>query len=205
MYTLYSRPGTGGFVVEAALAMAGAPVTLVNVPQGESDADFLAISPLGQVPALRLPEGGTMTESAAMAILIGERYPESGIAPPPGSPDRPDFLRWMAFFATVIYPATLRYFYADRYTSDAAGIEGVRAAAVAEIDRAFLVVDRWLEGRDWMVGASPTIADVYLLMLAHWHPVGDRPRPEWTNVVRCTATTSILPVPVELNRVHRMW
>ena len=52
MYTLYTRAGSGGFAVEAALAMAGVPFTKVDVKRGPPDDAFRAISPLGQVPVL---------------------------------------------------------------------------------------------------------------------------------------------------------
>lgn len=205
MYTLYSRPGTGGFAVEAALIMAGVPFTLVNVEKGAVDDAFRAISPLGQVPALTLPDGRTMTESAAICMLIADLHPASGLSPDIRSPERPDFLRWMVFMSSSIYAADLRYFYAERYTANPSGIEGVKAAALDEMDGCFAIVERWLAGRDFLVGDTLSIADVYLLMLAHWHPVGERPRPEWQNIVAHAERLKALPVIAKLNASHRMW
>ncbi|MBN9552122.1 MAG: glutathione S-transferase family protein, partial [Alphaproteobacteria bacterium] len=142
MYKLYTRPGSGGFVVEAALAMAGVPFEQIDVPKQETpDPAFLAISPLCQVPALTLPDGHSLTESAAICILLAERHPEAGLAPEAGSPGRADFLRWMAFMSSVLYPAALRLYYAHRYTADAGGVGAVKEAAVAEMDRGFAIVD----------------------------------------------------------------
>ena len=45
MYKLYTRPNSGGFVVEAALALAGVPFDQIDVPK-PPDPTFLAISPL---------------------------------------------------------------------------------------------------------------------------------------------------------------
>jgi len=204
MLTLYSRPGSGGFVVEAALALADVPFRLVNVERNEVDDAFRAISPLGQVPVLRLSDGTVMTESAALSMLIAEQHPEAALAPAPGTPERPDFLRWMLFMSSVLYPALLRYFYSDRYTADPEGNEAVKSAAVAETNRAFAIVDAALEGRDWIAGDF-SIADIYLVMLAHWCPPNDRPLPEWSNIVRHAERVKVLPVMVELNRTHRMW
>lgn len=205
MYTLYSRPGSGGFVAEAALTMAGAPFTLVNLAKGDVDDAFRAISPLGQVPVLRLPDGRAITESAAIAILIADLHPRSGLSPAIDSPDRPDFLRWMLFMSSSIYSADLRWFYAERYTAEPAGIAGVKAAALDEMDRCFAILDRALAGRAWLAGDSMTIADVYLVMLAHWHPVADCPRPEWQNLIAHAERMKALPVLAELNAGHRMW
>jgi glutathione S-transferase len=204
MYKLYSRPGTGGFVVEAALRAAGAPFELVDVPKAvPHDPAFLADSPLGQVPAIVLPDGRAMTESAAICILLAERYPEARLAPAIGSSDRADFLRWMVFLS-VLYLADLRYFYAHRYTADPSGVEAVKQAALAEMDRDFAILDAALAGREGLAGAR-SIADVYLLMLAHWHPVAERPRDEWTGIVRVCEALKREPALAELNERHRIW
>jgi glutathione S-transferase len=204
MYKLYTRPGTGGFVVEAALRAVGAPFERIDVPKGvPHEPAFLAVSPLGQVPAMVLPDGRSMTESAAICLLLAERYPAARLAPAAGTPERADFLRWMIFLSGV-YLADLRYFYAHRYTADPAGIDGVKEAALAEMDRDFAILDAALAGREGLAGAR-SIADVYLLMLAHWHPVADRPRDEWKNIVRVCGALKREPALAELNGRHRIW
>ena len=146
MYKLYTRPGSGGFVVEAALALANAPFEQIDVPKTDRpDPAFLDISPLNQVPVLTLPDGSSMTESAAICILLAERHPNAGLAPAVDAPARADFLRWMAFMSSVLYPAVLRFYYAYRYTADADGTKAVKQAAVAEMDRGFAVVDAALQ------------------------------------------------------------
>lgn len=204
-YTIYSRPGSGGFAVEAAFNLAGQPFTLVNVPKEAPGDDFRAISPLGQVPVLTLPCGRSITESGAMVTLVAERFPEAELAPPQDSSSRPEFLRWMFFLSSALYPALLRYFYAERYTSDPTATEAVQEAALAECDRCFAVVEDALEGQEWLVDDRFSVADVYFLMLAHWHPVGDRPREEWTNIVRLCDALKQQPVLAELNQTHRIW
>ena len=115
MYKLYTRPGSGGFVVEAALALANAPFEQVDVPKTDRpDPTFLDISPLNQVPVLTLPDGSSMTESAAICILLAERHPEARLAPAVDAPARADFLRWMAFMSSVLYPAVRRFLQGKR-------------------------------------------------------------------------------------------
>jgi glutathione S-transferase len=206
MHTVYTRPGSGGFIAEAALAMVGLPYTCARVERGGPyDPAFEAISPLRQIPALVLPDGRSMTESAAICLHLCDTHPEAGLGPQPGAPDRADFLRWMLFMSSALYPALLRYFYAPRYTTDPNGAEAVKQAALDECDRLFKILDDALEGRDWLVGDRRTIADVYLLMLAHWHPEGDKPRPEWKNIVRLCETLKPDPVIAGLNGTHRLW
>ncbi len=204
MYTLYSRPGSGGFVAEAALTMAGAPFTLVNLAKGDVD-EFLAISPLGQVPGADAARRSHHHRIRRDLLYIADLHPEAKLAPAISDPARPEFLRWMLFMSSALYPALLRYFYADRYTTAPSGAEAVRAAALAETDRCFAVVEKALGDRMWIAGEKMSIADVYLLMLAHWHPVGDRPRDEWVRIVDLCARLRAHPVIDRLNRTHRFW
>lgn len=206
MYKLYTRPNTGGFVVEAALALACVPFDQIDVPKSASpDQAFLAISPLNQVPVLILPDGSSMTESAAICILLAERHPEAGLAPAASSPARADFLRWMTFMSSVIYQADLRFYYAHRYTADPGGMEAVKKAAVAEMDRGFAILDAALEGRNWLVGDRLSLADIYLVMLVAWHPEIEKIRTTWPNIERLWAKLREHQVMRELNASHAMW
>jgi len=206
MYKLYTRPGSGGFVVEAALALAGVPFDQVDVPKKDPpDPAFLAISPLNQVPVLTLPDGRSITESAAICILLAERHPQEHLAPEPGTPARADFLRWMAFMSSVLYPAILRYYYAPRYTADAEGTPAVKKAAIAEIDRGFAIVDQALAGRDRLAGEELSLADIYLVMLVAWHPDTEKARTAWPNVERLWSRLRRHELMRKLNASHEMW
>mgnify|MGYP001037992507 CR=1 FL=1 len=206
MYTLYTRPGSGGFVVEAAFKLAGEPFEQIDVEKSEHpDPAFLKISPLNQVPALTLPGGASMTESAAICILLAERCPSAALAPAAGTPARADFLRWMALMASVVYPAVLRFYYAHRYTTDPGGVAAVRRAAIAEMDRGLAVLDDALAGREWLAGGRLSLADIYLLMLFSWHPETERTKAAWKSVERVSAVLRDHPVMRELNARHEMW
>ena len=206
MYKLYTRPGSGGFVVEAALALANAPFEQIDVPKSDRPGPaFLDISPLNQVPVLTLPDGSSMTESAAICILLAERHPEARLAPAVDAPARADFLRWMAFMSSVLYPAVLRFYYAHRYTADADGTKAVKQAAVAEMNRGFAVLDAALKGRDWLVGDQMSLADIYLVMLVAWHPDIDTARAAWPDIERLWARLRGHPLLKTLNTSHEMW
>ena len=206
MYRLYTRPGSGGFVVEAALALANVQFDQIDVPKKDPpDPAFLDISPLNQVPVLTLPDGQSITESAAICILLAERHPQAGLAPAAGSPDRADFLRWMAFMSSVTYPAMLRLYYAYRYTADPDGVKAVKQAAIAEMDRDFAILDTALKGRDWLAGERLSVADIYLVMLVAWHPDVDKARADWPNIERLWSALRAHPLMKRLNASHEMW
>ncbi|MBN9272746.1 MAG: glutathione S-transferase family protein [Mesorhizobium sp.] len=197
MYKLYTRPGSGGFVVEAALKIAGVPFDLVDVKKTPDPApEFLAVSPMNQVPVLVLPDGHAVAESAAICTLLAELHPGAGLGPVAGQAGRADFLRWLAFMTSTLYPADLRYYYAHR---------SVKQAAVTEMDREIGILDRALGARGWLAGDARSIADVYMLMLVCWHPDVQKARTAWPNVERVSAVLRADPLLAELNLRHEMW
>jgi GST-like protein len=116
-YIVYGSPGSGSVPVEAALTLIGAPYEVIGETVLRTVARNPAVStvnPLGQVPALVLPGGEVMTESAAILIWLADRYPEAGLAPLPSGERRAAFLRWMAYVSSAIYALARR--------SDAAGV-----------------------------------------------------------------------------------
>jgi glutathione S-transferase len=206
MYRLYTRPGSGGFVVEAALKIAGLPFEPVDVAKTpDPSPEFLAISPMNQVPVLLLPDGHAVAESAAICALLAERHPGAGLGPAPGEHGRADFLRWLAFMTSTLYPAVLRYYYAHRYTADAGATAAVKQAAVAEMDREIGILERTLAASEWLAGGARSIADVYMLMLVCWHPDVKKARTAWANVERVCAALRADPLLAGLNARHEMW
>ncbi len=172
-YQLYWSKGSGAFPVAVMLRAAGVPHRMIRLTLEEGDqhkADYLRINPRGQVPTLVLPDGQTMTESAAVLLYLGDRHPESGLLPAIDDPTRAQVLRWLVFAATQLYEDDLRIYYAQRYTSDPAGAEGVKRAAVEAFDRNAGFVQAAIAEGPFFLGQRMTILDVYLAMLASWHP-----------------------------------
>jgi len=65
---------------------------------------YLALNPMGKVPAV-LHEGVLVTEQVALYQYLGELYPEAGLVPAIGDPQRGPFLRWLAFHGACFEPA----------------------------------------------------------------------------------------------------
>ena len=172
-YTLYWSPGSGAFAVELMLIelMANYRLELVDIQDGtKREPAYLAINPMGQVPALALPDGTVITESAAMALHLGEAFPRSGLMPPLGSADRARSYRTLLMLAGPYYEADLSYFYPERYTNEPEGAPGLRAAAKARMDRVLEIIEGGLEPGPYLLGASFCLVDFYLFMTALWHP-----------------------------------
>ncbi|MEM1047477.1 MAG: glutathione S-transferase family protein [Pseudomonadota bacterium] len=176
MYTLYSFPGAGGIAIEAALADSGIPYRSETVPleePGYDRTDYLDLNPRGQVPALVLPDGSTMTESAAILLHLADAHPEADLAPPPGSVERAQVMRWLCFFAVNVYEGELRRHNAHRFTSAKDGAGAVAEAATHHVARQYALFEAALaDGGPYFLGPRICILDYYVWMLSYW--VGDR-------------------------------
>jgi glutathione S-transferase len=171
MYRLYWAKNTGAMAPHMLLAMSGAPFEIrpVDMASNEHRSEaYLAINPYGQVPALQLPDGSVMTESAAMMLHIAECFPATGLLPAAGSAARAQVHRWLIFLAANVYETDLRFYYSERYTDDPAGGEAVRSAADASLGRQWGLIDALLQPGPYLLGQQRSIVDLYLLMLAGW-------------------------------------
>ncbi|MDP6345490.1 MAG: glutathione S-transferase family protein [Alphaproteobacteria bacterium] len=174
-YKLYNRDGSGGFVVEAALALADAPFELVKLdstPGTPLPAAFREINPWGQVPVLLTPDGTMLTESAAMLIHIAACYPDRDLAPRPGTSAHGRFLRWLVFMSVNLYESVLRKGYPERYTTDAAGTAGVSEAGAKRLADGLGLIESELRPDGYVLGETMSLADLYLAMLNAWHGGG---------------------------------
>jgi glutathione S-transferase len=111
-----------------------------------------------------------MTESAAIVVHLANAFPDKGLAPKPATSAHARFLRWMFFMAANLYEGDLRYFYAERYTTDPAGVDGVKSAGAAHMKKSFAILDDALAQGPFLCGPAMTMADVYLAMLMAWSP-----------------------------------
>ncbi len=208
MYTIYTSPGTGGFAAEAMLE-AGDARWKREIVDTEKDqhrsAGYLAINPAAQLPALILPDGQLMTESAAICLFLGDAHRGTGLAPQPGDPSRPLYLRWMIYLSAVIYEADLRCYYSGRYTSDAQGADAVKSCAIDQMNAAFALIDEHLSRHEWLADKAMSAADIYMAMLASWHPdtaalkqACPRVAGVWNNVAKVSFVK-------KTNDFHKLW
>jgi glutathione S-transferase len=144
---------------------------LIDTEKAEHrSAGYLAINPAAQIPALILPDGQLMTESAAICLFLGDAHRDTGLAPQPGDAGRAAYLRWMVYLSASVYEADLRCYYSDRYTSDAKGADAVKSRAIEQMNASFAIIDEHLSRHEWLADQAMSAADIYLAMLASWHP-----------------------------------
>jgi glutathione S-transferase len=107
--TLYHSPNTRSSGTLLLLEELGAPYDLhvLDMKAGEQRRpEYLAINPMGKVPAIRHGDA-LVTEQVAIALYLADLFPEAGLAPPIGDPLRGPYLRWMVFYSSCFEPAVV--------------------------------------------------------------------------------------------------
>ncbi len=170
-YRLMAQRGWGSSLVEAMLALCQAEMEIEDVSgfdkPGESRERLLAVNPLAQLPTLILPEGGVMTESVAIALLLAERFPQAGLAPPPGSAHRPEFLRRLVWLVANVYPNVSVADYPERWvTHDRAELKEAMFAAREVLWREF---ESRVTLGEWAIGPFSAI-DIFVAVMTRWEP-----------------------------------
>lgn len=167
MYKLIGRKGSGSIGPHFVLEELGVPYSFTHVEKEHLQSpEFLKINPMGRVPALILPTGEAMFESAAMVSYLAAAHP-SALAPEPGTEAHAKFSQWLVFLSANVYETYLRFFYSDRYTSDGEkGAAPVKAQAGKDLEKQFSILENALLPN--LAGTELTLADHYLYMLATW-------------------------------------
>jgi glutathione S-transferase len=144
----------------AALAEIGVDYELVRIERDEAQSDDAsrALNPLGVVPTL-VDGDLVLSESAAILLYLADRYPQARLAPE----HRAELYRWLIFMTNTVQTAMLRMFYPERY-----GGGDVERVAAAEAQGHFDLIERSLDGREWLAGEHRTAADLFLFMLTRW-------------------------------------
>ena len=173
MYVLFWEKGSGSIVVQALLEEMGVTYDrkYVDMFAGEHhENEYLRQNPTGLVPALKLPNHHTIGESAAIVLHLGEQCTDGQLVPQSGDSERPDFLYWLLFMATTGYTAYGRLAHPERYTRDQSSLEPVRLAADENVTDFFDVLEGSIKGDPYFLSSGFTALDIYLTMLAGWHP-----------------------------------
>jgi glutathione S-transferase len=151
---LYYMPRTRSSRVLWLLEEIGEPYELTEVTGAERrSAAHLRRHPLGRVPVLELADGTTVFESAAICLQLADLHPAADLIPPLGTADRARVYQWVMFAVTELEAPLFRWIrdLSEGTTESAAGDRFMQAAAA---------MDSALDGREWLLGARFTVADV---------------------------------------------
>jgi glutathione S-transferase len=116
--------------------------------------DYLAINPMGKVPAI-VHDGRVVTECAAVCAYLADAFPDAGLAPAPT--DRADYYRWMFFAAGPLEQASI-----DRARKIEVSEDQSRMVGYGQFDTVIDALDGMLADRDYVAGDRFSAADVYV-------------------------------------------
>lgn len=170
-YRLYGDLQTGSCSIECVLAEIGVdyqPVTVSLDAQEQRGAEFRAINPSGKVPALALPDGTTVTESAAILMTLADRHPEAEILQPPGSAARAGALRWLIYLVAEIYPVIEINDFPQRFVTGDAPAAALREKARSMLRQRWLPVEAAISGTPWLLPCGLSITDFHIATMSRW-------------------------------------
>lgn len=159
---LHTNPMSRGRIARWMLEEAGAhyDVNLLGYADSMKGEDYLAINPMGKVPAIE-HKGKIVTECAAICAYLADAFPEAGLAPEPT--DRADYYRWLFFAAGPVEQAV---------TNQAAGFvpkpEQGRMFGYGNYDQAMDVLEHAVTQHPYVAGDKFTAADVYVGAQVMW-------------------------------------
>ncbi len=156
--TFYTNPKSRGRIVRWILEETGAPYTTEILEYGTSmkAAPYLAINPMGKVPAIR--HGDTVvTECAAICAYLADAFPQAGLAPPPHSAARGPYYRWLFFAAGPLEAA-----WTNRALGVAVPPERSVMVGYGSFEQVLDTLEAAIGERTYLAGDRFSAADVYV-------------------------------------------
>jgi glutathione S-transferase len=169
--TLYTSPRACSTACHIALEESGLDYDyrLVRIRQGETRrADYLAIHPMGKVPALEVDDE-VLTETTAIMLLIAElAAPGVQLLPSGGGLARLRAVEWMSFLTSAVHLAFRPLFKPQQFTDDEALFPAIREQGGRYLRDMLLNVEQRLRGRIWALGDDYSVVDPYLFVFHTW-------------------------------------
>lgn len=161
---LFASPMACSLASHIAVIEAGLPVKVRFVENKKTDdgGDFLAVSPYGYVPALKLDDGQVLNEGASVLQYLADRKPEAGLAPAWGSAERYQLIDTLHYLGTEVHKRVFHNIFSTTVPAAA------KTAAMADLEPTLAAIARRLGDRETLVGDRFTVADAYLLTLLNW-------------------------------------
>jgi glutathione S-transferase len=154
--TLYHASPSRSSIVLWMLEEVGVPYDVKLLRLGSGDQlkpDYLAVNPMGKVPALQHGDA-VITEAAAICAYLADEFPQAGLNVPIGTPRRGIYLKWLFFGPSCIEPAVIDRA-SPRKEEPRRGMLGY-----GDFDTVMNVVAKAVEKGPWLLGEQFTAADV---------------------------------------------
>jgi glutathione S-transferase len=123
--------------------------------------DFLAINPKGYVPAIETDDGQVLTEGPAIVQYLADRKPEAGLAPANGTFERYRLQEMLGYINSELHK-TYSTLFNPKTTPE------VRQEKQDYLRKRYGLVEKALEGKQFVLGDSFSVADAYLFVVTNW-------------------------------------
>jgi glutathione S-transferase len=154
----YTNPQSRGRVVRWMLEELGQPyrTELLDYATTLKGSAYLAINPMGKVPALKHGDA-VVTEVAAICTYLADAFPEAGLAPPPASKLRAPYYRWLFFAA-----GPLEYALSNKALGFVVPPGRDRMMGYGTIGTTLNTLENVVSQAEYLVGGKFSAADVYV-------------------------------------------
>jgi len=184
----YTNPMSRGRIARWMLEEIGQPyrTEIIEFGPAMKSPEYLAVNPMGKVPAIR--HGDTVvTETGAICAYLADAFPQVGLAPEPGSRERGSYYRWLFFGAGPVDGAIVNKSLGFEPPPERQGMVGYGTLAFV-----LNTLEKAVSASDYLVGDKFSAADLYLgaqlgwgMMFgalekrpafeAYWNRIKDRP------------------------------
>ncbi|GKQ51466.1 glutathione S-transferase family protein [Bradyrhizobium sp. Ce-3] len=161
--TLYYAPQSRATGTRVLLEELGAPYDLqiLNIKAAEQrNAAYLAINPLGKVPAIRHGDA-LVTEQVAIFIYLADLFPQAGLTPALNDPRRGPYLRWIAYYGASFEPAVIDHFMKREPAP-------ITQSPYADYDTMLGALEAQLAKGPYLLGEQITAADILWGIAFSW-------------------------------------
>jgi len=169
-YVVYGRGGTGSVPVEATLLLLGEPYEVKEAGRDVTAEAIARVNPMEQLPAVILPNGEVMTESAAILIHLADSHPAARLSPPIDDPRRPAFLRWMTFVSAQIYGLVWVRDDPRRLAADEAHQAVILERTAERRAHCWRTMDAQISPGRYLLGDDLSVLDLYVTVISRWAP-----------------------------------
>lgn len=162
--TFYTNPQSRGRIARWMLEETGAPYETIVLEYGTTmkAPEYLAINPMGKVPAIK--HGDTVvTECAAICAYLADAFPQSNLAPPPGDRMRGPYYRWLFYAAGPVEAMVTNKSLGVVVPEEKRGMVGYGSAKEV-LD----TLEKAVSQNEYLLGGQFSAADVYLGAQIGW-------------------------------------
>jgi len=178
---LYYTPGACSLSPHIVLNELDLPYTVEKVDlkthTTASGTDYYTLNAKGYVPALQLDNGEVLTEGPAIIQYLAEQKPQANLLPPAGSLERARVQEWLNFIGTEVHK-TLAALFNPSISAEA------KSKTIDTFGKRLGLVEKALQGKDYLTGKAFSVADAYLFTIVNWAPMLGIDLSPWPTVVQ---------------------